>query len=95
METLHVDLAISMSEFKTNPAAILRRAGGQPVAVLNHNRVSFYMLAPSLLQDMLRELARAGVGQTAGAAPSLRAALEALSRQAQAAAPEIQDNAQI
>lgn len=93
MESLHVNLAISMSEFKTNPAAVLRQAGGQPVAVLNHNRVSFYMLEPTLFSGMLQELARAGVGQSAGAATaSLRAVMDAVLRQAQTAATPIQDN---
>jgi len=94
METLHVDLAISMSEFKTNPAAVLRRAGRQPVAVLNHNRVSFYMLSPDLFQDMLEELAKAGIGQGTSTAPgSLRAVTETLLRQAQGAELQTPDNA--
>ena len=35
MQTLLVDQAVSMSEFKKNPAAVLRQAAGRPVAVLN------------------------------------------------------------
>jgi PHD/YefM family antitoxin component YafN of YafNO toxin-antitoxin module len=57
MQNLLVDRAISMSDFKKNPAAVLRQADGRPVAVLNHNRVSFYLLEPRLLERLLQELA--------------------------------------
>jgi hypothetical protein len=53
MQTLLTELAISMSEFKKNPAAVLRRAQGRPVAVLNHNKVDFYLLSPALLERLL------------------------------------------
>lgn len=53
METLLTELAVSMSEFKKNPAAVLRQAQGRPVAVLNHNKVDFYLLTPSLLEQLL------------------------------------------
>ena len=56
METLLSNRAISMSEFKKNPAAVLRAAQGQPVAVLNHNRVGFYLLEPQVYEALLRRL---------------------------------------
>ncbi len=57
MEAIHADLAVSMSEFKKNPAAVLRAAKRRPVAVLNHNRAAFYMLEPELFEALLEELA--------------------------------------
>ncbi len=57
MESIHADLAVSMSEFKKNPAAILRAARHRPVAVLNHNRAAFYMLEPQLFEALLDEIA--------------------------------------
>ncbi|MEK9953364.1 MAG: type II toxin-antitoxin system Phd/YefM family antitoxin [Curvibacter sp.] len=53
MQTLLTELAVSMSEFKKNPAAVLRQAQGRPVAVLNHNKVDFYLLTPELLEGLL------------------------------------------
>jgi antitoxin StbD len=61
METILADVAVSMSEFKKNPAAVLRVANNRPVAVLNHNRAAFYMLEPQLFQAMLEELADQGL----------------------------------
>ena len=56
MEEIYADVTISMSEFKKNPAAVLRDAKSKPVAVLNHNKVAFYMIEPALFQTMLEEL---------------------------------------
>ena len=48
MEAILADVTVSMSEFKKNPAAVLREANNRPVAVLNHNRAAFYMIEPQL-----------------------------------------------
>ncbi len=56
MDAIYADYSISMSEFKRNPAQVLRTAGEQPVAVLNHNRPAFYMITPKLFEAMVEEL---------------------------------------
>jgi antitoxin StbD len=56
MDTIYADLSISMSEFKKNPAQVLRSAGEKPVAVLNHNRPAFYMLTPRLFEALIEEM---------------------------------------
>jgi antitoxin StbD len=57
MDAIHADMTVSMSEFKKNPAAVLREAHNRPVAVLNHNKAAFYMVEPALFEAMLEELA--------------------------------------
>ena len=57
MQTILSDVAISMSEFKKNPAAVLREANHRPVAVLNHNKTAFYMVEPELFETMMEEIA--------------------------------------
>ncbi len=57
MQAVLSDLTVSMSEFKKNPAAVLRDAKHRPVAVLNHNKAAFYMVEPALFEAMLEELA--------------------------------------
>ena len=57
MESILADLTVSMSEFKKNPAAVLRKANNRPVAVLNHNRVAFYMVVPPLFEALREEFA--------------------------------------
>jgi antitoxin StbD len=56
MQTILADSTVSMSEFKKNPAAVLREAGNHPVAVLNHNKAAFYMVGPTLMEAMLEAL---------------------------------------
>jgi antitoxin StbD len=56
VDVILADLTVSMSEFKKNPAAILRQAGKRPVAVLNHNKAAFYLVEPALFEAMLEEL---------------------------------------
>ena len=57
MESVFANLSVSMSEFKKNPAAVLRESRNRPVAVLNHNRPAFYMIEPQLFETMLEQLA--------------------------------------
>jgi len=56
MESIYSDVTVSMSEFKKNPAAVLREAKSRPVAVLNHNKAAFYMVDPALFEAILEEL---------------------------------------
>jgi prevent-host-death family protein len=58
MQTILADLSISMSDFKKNPAQVLRTAGEKPVAVLNHNRPAFYMVSPKLFEALIEEVAK-------------------------------------
>jgi antitoxin StbD len=56
MQSLLTDLTISMSDFKKNPAKVLREAKSQPVAVLSHNKAAFYMVDPVLFEALLDEV---------------------------------------
>ena len=57
METLMTQQTVSMSEFKRNPASVLRSANRRPVAVLSHNKAAFYMVEPALFEAMLDQMA--------------------------------------
>lgn len=56
MQALLTDLTVSMSDFKKNPAKVLREANAQPVAVLNHNKAAFYMIDPRLFEALIDEV---------------------------------------
>ena len=56
MEAVLADLSISISEFKKNPADVLRRADNRAVAVLSHNKTAFYMVPPAVMEALLEEL---------------------------------------
>jgi len=57
IDTIYADLSVSMSEFKKNPAQVLRTAGEKPVAVLSHNRPAFYMVTPKIFKALVEALA--------------------------------------
>lgn len=57
IDTIYADLSVSMSEFKKNPAQVLRTAGEKPVAILNHNRPAFYMVTPRIFEALVEALA--------------------------------------
>jgi antitoxin StbD len=57
MDAIYADYTVSMSDFKRNPAQVLRTAGNKPVAVLNHNRPAFYMVTPKLFEALIEEMA--------------------------------------
>jgi antitoxin StbD len=57
IDTIYADLSVSMSEFKKNPAQVLRTAGDKPVAILNHNRPAFYMVTPKIFEALVEALA--------------------------------------
>lgn len=56
MQLILADVAVSMSEFKKNPAAIIREANNRPVAVLNNNKAAFYMIEPELFEAIIEEI---------------------------------------
>lgn len=59
MQTILADLTVSMSDFKRNPAKVLREAQSQPVAVLNHNKPAFYVVDPVLFAALMRPVEEA------------------------------------
>lgn len=73
MQAILSDLTISMSEFKKNPAAVLREAKRRPVAVLNHNKAAFYMIEPVLFEALLESLSDQELSRTVLARMSERA----------------------
>jgi antitoxin StbD len=56
MERVEADMVVSVSDLKRNPTAIMSGAQGEPVAVLNHNRVMAYMVPARTYEAMLERL---------------------------------------
>jgi len=53
MEHIHSSLTASISELKKNPTALLTKAKGQPVAVLNHNKPTAYLVPADIYATIL------------------------------------------
>ena len=56
MQRLAAQIAISVSDLKKSPSAVLESARGETVAVLNHNRVMAYMVPAAAYEAMIDRL---------------------------------------
>ena len=56
MQSVLADAAVSVSELKKNPLAVLSGAHGSAVAILNHNRVMGYMVPADVFDAMMERL---------------------------------------
>ena len=56
MQRLAAQIAVSVSDLKKSPRSVLDGSGGQPVAVLNHNRVMAYMVPAATYEALLDRL---------------------------------------
>jgi len=56
MQSVLADMAVSISQLKKNPAAVLKDANGGAVAVLNHNRVMGYMVPADVYEALVERL---------------------------------------
>ncbi len=56
MEQILSAYTASISELKKNPTALLKGANGEPIAILNHNRPTAYLLSADLYEMLLERL---------------------------------------
>ncbi|WP_016917268.1 type II toxin-antitoxin system Phd/YefM family antitoxin [Rickettsia honei] len=58
MEHIYANLAVSISEFKKSPSptALLDKASGEPVALLNHNKPTAYLIPAELYEQIIEAL---------------------------------------
>jgi antitoxin StbD len=55
MKPILANLSVSISELKKNPSALLQQAEGSPIAILNHNKPTAYLI-PAETYEALIEL---------------------------------------
>ncbi len=53
MEKILSPFAATVSELKKNPTALLKEADNSPVAILNHNRVTAYLVPVEVYETMI------------------------------------------
>ncbi|MBB1178941.1 antitoxin [Pseudomonas sp. FW305-3-2-15-E-TSA4] len=56
MQRVEASIAVSVSDLKKSPSAVMDDAAGQTVAVLNHNRVMAYMVPAAVYEAMIERL---------------------------------------
>lgn len=63
MEQILSNYSASISELKQNPTALLKKAGGDPIAILNHNRPTAYLVPVEVYEALLDLLEDYELGQ--------------------------------
>ncbi len=53
MQHIYATQAASISELKKNPSQLIDQAGGQPVAILNHNNATAYLIPAETFERLL------------------------------------------
>ena len=56
MQTMLATATVSISDLKKNPSDIIRRSHGAPVAILNHNRPTAYLVPVAAFERMMEQL---------------------------------------
>lgn len=56
MESILANCSVSISELKKNPSALIEEAEGEPIAILNHNRPTAYLIPAGTYESMLEKL---------------------------------------
>jgi len=56
MEAVLANCSASISELKKTPSALINASDGEPIAILNHNKPTAYLIPASTYQQILDRL---------------------------------------
>lgn len=56
MEVMYADASVSITELKKNPSAVIAKAEGFPVAILNHNKPAAYLVPAAAFEALMDKL---------------------------------------
>jgi len=56
MESVSASCSASISELKKNPSALIEKSEGEPVAILNHNRPTAYLIPAETYEALLEKI---------------------------------------
>ena len=56
MESVLASCSASISELKKNPSALIAQSGGEPIAILNHNKPTAYLVPAEAYEALLEKI---------------------------------------
>jgi antitoxin StbD len=56
MEFVLAECSASISELKKNPSALIEQSDGEPIAILNHNRPTAYLIPAKTYEAILEKI---------------------------------------
>ncbi len=56
MNSVLANCSVSISELKRNPSAIIDQAEGEPIAILNHNKPTAYLIPAETYEELMEQM---------------------------------------
>jgi len=56
MKTVLASCSASISELKRNPSALINQSDGEPIAILNHNKPTAYLIPAETWEELLESI---------------------------------------
>lgn len=56
MKAVFASFSASISELKKNPSALIDQAEGEPIAILNHNKPTAYLVPAETYEQLMEKL---------------------------------------
>ncbi len=56
MKTVLANCSVSISELKKNPSALINESHGEPIAILNHNKPTAYLIPAKTYEELLESI---------------------------------------
>ncbi len=56
MNTVLANCSVSISELKRNPSALIDQADGEPIAILNHNKPTAYLIPADTYEELMEQM---------------------------------------
>lgn len=80
-QRVDAELVVSITDLKRNPAAVMKAAESEAVAILNHNRIVGYVVSPAAweyAQDVFDDMRLMEVAEEAANDPVVHVSLDDL-----------------
>ena len=56
MKAVLANCSVSISELKRNPSALIEQSHGEPIAILNHNKPTAYLIPAETYEELLESI---------------------------------------
>ena len=56
MNSILANSSVSISELKRNPSSLIEQADGEPIAILNHNKPTAYLVPAETYEELMEKM---------------------------------------
>ncbi len=56
MNSVLANCSVSISELKKNPSTLIDQADGEPIAILNHNKPTAYLIPAETYEELMEKM---------------------------------------